>query len=148
MNDCAILTFAMASVMMALCTLVFCKMGKKSCAEGALLSLVGIGVGVVALLCIFPGFQCMIHNLPVVNTMINGNGLLVLLIDCIVLAATATLATMALCSPLKMKQCKPQDLYKCFFVGLVLAAAVGYFINSGCMIKHSHNTEKVEKKNQ
>lgn len=138
-NDCAMLSFAMATLMMAFCTLAFCKLGKKSCAEGALLSLVGIGVGVVALICVFPNFQQMVQHLPVLHNIIGNNGILALLVDCLALALTASAAAMALCGPLKMKKCKFADLYKCFLVGLVIASGVAYFINSGCVVKHSHN---------
>lgn len=138
-NDCAMVSFAMATLMMTFSTLAFCKLGKKSCAEGALLSLVGIGVGVVALICVFPSFQHMMQHLPVIHNIIGNNGILALLVDCLALAATATLAVMALCGPMKMKKCQPADLYKCFLVGLIIATGVVYAINSGCIVKHTHN---------
>lgn len=137
-NDCAMLSFAMTSLMMAFCTLAFCKLGKKSCADGALLSLVGIGVGVVALICVFPKFQHMVQHLPVLHNIIGDNGIIALLIDSLALAATASITVMALAGPLKMKNFKFIDLYKCFFVGLIIATGVAYFINSDCIVKHTH----------
>ena len=146
MNECAMLSFAMATLMMAACTLVFCKLGKKNCAEGALLSLIGVGVGFVALTCVYPGFQHMIQHLPLIQNIIGNNGIIALVVDCLALAGTATLAVMALAGPCKMKSCKPMDLYKCFAIGIALALGAAYMINSGCIVKHSHN--KVEKNNR
>ena len=140
-NDCAMLSFAMATLMMTFCTLAFCKMGKKSCADGALLSLVGIGVGVVALTCIFPNFQHMIQHLPGIQNIIANNGIIALIVDCLALAATASVAVMALGGPLKMKKNNFNTLYKCFLVGLVIASGIAYFIDSGCVVSHSHGKE-------
>lgn len=142
-NDCAALTFVMSTLMMTFSTLAFCKVGKKSCADAALLSLVGIGVGVVGLISVFPGFQHMIQHLPVIQNIIGNNGIIALIVDCLALAATATLTVMASCGPLKIKKCSLQDLYKCFFIGLIVATGAAYLINSGCMVKH--NSKKVEK---
>lgn len=146
MNDCAMLSFAMATMMMAACTAMFSKLTKRSCAEGALLSLVGVGVGFVALTCLYPGFQHMVENLPGIKNIIGGNRYIALVIDCLTFAATATLAVMALTRPCKLKAPKPMDLYKCFALGIALTIGVAYMINSGCIVKHSH--DKVEKNNR
>lgn len=140
-DNCATLSFAMATLMMTFSTLAFCKMSKKSCADGALLSLVGIGVGVVAVICVFPQFQHMIQNLPIINTIIGSNGIIAIVVDCFALALTATLATLALSGPFKMKQNTFKILYQCFFVGLIIAAGISYFIDSGCVVTHSHQTK-------
>lgn len=142
MNDCAMLSFAMATLMMAFSTLVFCKIGKKTCAEGALLSLVGIGVGFVALVCVYPGFQHMVQHLPVIQNLIGNNRIIALVVDCLAFAGTTTLVIMALCGPLKMKKCQGRDLFKCFAIGIALAFAVAYAINSGCIVKHTHHKKQ------
>ncbi len=140
-NDCAMLSFAMATLMMTFCTLAFCKIGRKSCADGALLSLVGIGVGVVALTCIFPNFQHMIQHLPGVQNIIANNGIIALIADSLALAATASVATMALGGALKMKKNNFSTLYKCFLMGIIVAGGIAYFINSECIVHDSHEKE-------
>lgn len=146
MNDCAMLSFAMATMMMAACTAMFSKLGKRSCAEGALLSLIGVGVGFVALTCLYPGFQHMVEHLPIISNIIGSNGIIALAVDCLAFAATATLAVMALAGPCKLKASKPMDLYKCFVLGMALALGAAYMINSGCIVKHSHPSKEDRRK--
>ena len=133
-NDCATLNFAMATLMMFASKLALAKLGKRKCPEAALLSLVGIGVGVVALICVFPNFQNMVQNLPVIKNIIANNGIIGLIVNCLALAATATLAVMALDKPLSLKAGnKPMDLYKCFLVGLIVTTGIIYAVNSKCL---------------